>query len=147
VKSYRFEITETGTMPVELIGAFVGIVKDVLPGMYEVVVRKPNRTGRQNRYLHAIFNQITKIMRDAGVVNSDGEPFTTRTWKIYYCDKYLDKTVTEKPNGEVAEVRVSTSDLSTKAFAELVDSVRADETLISRGVIIPSPEDWHRGNP
>lgn len=110
-----------------------------------VTISACTRTVDQNALLHAIINDITAAMRDAGVNNPEtGDPYTFETWREYFLDKHCPHKEIAIPDGRgvrVKTIRETTTRLNTAEFSALVESIRGDEVLIRRGIYIELPGD------
>ena len=74
-------------------------------GMGEIVIRKPTRTPRQNRTIHAIFSEIANTMAEYGLNNNltiKARP-TKDNIKTFFREKFLDgKSTAEVTTSELA---------------------------------------------
>lgn len=75
------------------------------------------RTLQQNRYLHAICDEISKHVSQAG-----GGYYIGVKYKKVFSLKHFGLVVDDGPEGEILSIR-STADLSTKDFGGLVEFI------------------------
>jgi len=99
-----------------------------------VTIQNHKRTNRQNRYLHAIFNEVAEFQANAGRV------YSARVWKEYFKEKYLPIELEGYPDGTERETIKSTAQLTTAECAEFADKIRNDEAILESGQYIPTPE-------
>lgn len=72
--------------------AFSRHIKDIPKGIYEIEVRKPIRTSKQNRTIHALFEDLAVEMNGLGIEIKMGNfitSWTPETAKIFFKECYL----------------------------------------------------------
>ena len=116
----------------------------------KITVEPTTRTLLQNSTIHGVFQEITDRMAEAGVVNPEtGEPYTFDTWREYFLDKHCPRMEITIPRGNGVfkkTVRMSTADMNTAEFAEVLNKIVTAEVLISRGIYIEIKRKNHDGN-
>ena len=67
-------------------------VRNLQNGLWEIIIRKPQRTLKQNRTIHAVFNDLANELNGIGVELSFGKfkaSFTPNTAKEFFIEIYL----------------------------------------------------------
>lgn len=96
----------------------------------DVKVEKPKRSNQQNRFWHGVV--IPLFAEHCGYEFDD--------MKDELALKLLPKELTDMTTGEVRIVPGHTSDLSTKAFNDLIE--RAQRFGAELGIYVPDPKEY-----
>ena len=71
--------------------------------MWEVVIRKPVRTGKQNRMIHAVFTEISDALEMSGLEIMLEMPPSAGALKEFFKSKYLDGKTSKASTKKLAE--------------------------------------------
>jgi len=128
-------VTEDGTLQGRSAGeALISWLSDVFPlfagGRVEIVVQRPKRTLRQNRYYWKIIQQVCEGFRRAGVnelhmVGPKGEMVTLPVTKDLVHTWFKNKYLTPKEPGE----EPSTTNLDQTEMTAYIDRIKHDEDV------------------
>jgi len=72
-------------------------------GRWELVLRKPPRTPRQNRMIHAVFGEISDAFEEHGLETMIEVPPTAEVLKEYFKARYLGKKTSKANTKELSE--------------------------------------------
>ena len=138
--TFPIQVDDTGEFDGVILAAAVGEIRRHKGRRVIVEVRESTRTLEQNKAVHELIQQITTAMRDKGVTHPmTGDPYSFGTWREYFFDKHCPRESLDIPKGRTVETiskRKSTTDMTIKELTKLIDDIRTDEVLLSRGVYV-----------
>ncbi len=73
-------------------------------GLWEIVIRKPVRTNKQNRMIHAVFSEISNRLEEHGLDNIKLQvPPTPEALKAFFKASYLGKPTSMADTKELSD--------------------------------------------
>ncbi len=109
-------------------------LEDIPEGLYEVVIRKPSRTSKQNRAMYLFFEFIADELNDKGMY------FSRDFFKAEFESEWNGDMVKEliwKPVQKILFNKDKTSELKTDEFSKIVEMLQAN--FAKKGVNLNFP--------
>jgi hypothetical protein len=133
----NFEITEKDTVEVlrERLDTLISkIIFDLPCGMWEMVIRKPTRTLKQNSCIHALFPDLATELDGLGVPNKKGKldiPWDEREAKEFFIHAYNHgKRTSKSTTKEIADATRRCLDSINKGGGQLSIKDKGLEELL-----------------
>jgi hypothetical protein len=136
---FKFEKGKTKDIAVK----FNNLLQELPDGKYELEIRKPKRTNRQNNAIHLYFEMIADTLNEYHLYCN--KEFFKDSWEIEWRPEMV-KELMWKPVQKILTGKLKTSELNTTEVQRIVEVFERNFAEKGISVVFPSQETLFEQN-